>query len=104
MRTGPCNESPAEAVCAALRPNHWRGLAPELFSRWVLAASDRESVRRVLVDVPGVGVGLWGVLEPTDRDDVRVGALVGFLVSHRWTELSLSSVCTQLLRLLDRET
>ena len=104
MRTDPRDESPVEAACVALRPYQWRGLTPELFTRWVLAAGDRERVRRVLADVPGVALGSWGVLEPADRDDVRVGALVGFLVSHRWTELSLSTVCTQLLGLLDRRT
>ena len=104
MRAGLWNDSLVEVACAALRPYQWRGFAPELLTRWVLAANDRERVRRLLVDVAGVAVGSWGVLEPADRDDVRVGALVGFLASHRWTDLSLSTVCTQLLGLLDRAT
>lgn len=103
MRVDPWSESPVEAACAALRPYQWRGLTPELLTRWVLAARDREGVRRLLAEVTGVAVGPWDVLEPADRDDVRVGALVEFLTSHRWTELSLTTVCTQLLGLLDRE-
>ena len=103
-KVGPWNESRVEAACAALRPYRWRGFTPELFSRWVLAARDREDVGRVLADVAGVEVGRWDILAPADRDDVRVGALVGFLASHRWTELSLSTVCTLLLGRLDRET
>src|SRR5690348_4150840 len=97
MRTGPWQESMVEAACAALRPFQWRGFTPELLTRWVLAARDREQVHRLLAEVTGVAVGPWDVLEPTDRDDVRVGALVGFLASHRWRELSLSTVCAQLL-------
>jgi hypothetical protein len=97
------NHSLAEAACAALRPYHWRGFTPELLSRWVLAARDREHVHRLLADLPGVTPGAWDVLEPADRDDVRVGAMVRFLACHRWTELSLSTVCVQLLGLLDTE-
>jgi hypothetical protein len=104
MRTGPCDESLVEAACSALRPYRWRCFTPELFTRWVLAVRDREQVNRLLDQVGGVEVGPWEVLEPADRGDVRIGALVRFLASHRWTELSLSTVCAQLLGLLDPET
>ena len=104
MRTGSSKESLAEAARAALSPYQWRDFAPELLIRWVLAASDREHVHRLLVGVTGVELGPWDILEPADRDDVRVRALVGFLTCHRWRELSLRTVCTQLLGVLDRET
>ena len=104
MRTVPLNEPPVEAACAALRPYQWRGFTPELFARRVLAAWDRGHVHCLLADITGVAAGSWGVLEPADRDDVRVGVLVRFLASHRCTELSLSTVCGQLLAVLDRQT
>lgn len=104
MEIDPWNDSGVEAACAALHPYQWRGFTPELFTRWVLATRDREDVRRVLAECTGVAVGPWGDLQPADRDDVRIGALVEFLESHRWTELSLSTVCTLLLGLMDRET
>jgi hypothetical protein len=98
------NQTPAEVACAALRPYHWRGFTPDLLARWVLAARDREQVHRLLAEFSGAAVGAWDALVPADRDDVRVGALVRFLACHRWTELSLSTVCAQLLGLLDPET
>ena len=102
MTVSPPNESPAEAAYAALHPYPWRGYTPAMVTRWVLAASDREQVRHLLTGVPGITAGRWDVLEPAGRDDVRIGALVELLESHRWTELRLRTVCTQLLRLLDR--
>jgi len=35
---------------------------------------------------------------------VRVSALVEFLVSHHWTELSLGVLCRELLTLLNNPT
>ncbi len=99
--TGPVSESHADAVASALEPYQWRRLRPELMGRMVLAASDRQQVRGLLLGVPGVAVGDWGPLEPADRADPRLTRLVEFLTAHRWTELSLGALCAQLLTLLD---
>src|SRR5690348_13257400 len=104
MRTGRSMESVVEAACTALHPFQWRGFTPELLTRLVLAARDREQVNRLLADVPGAVGGVWDVLEPADRDDVRVAALAAVLSSHRWRQLSLSTVCAQLLGRLDGES
>ena len=90
----------AEAVCSALRPYQWRSFRPELLARTVLAANDRQQLHDLLSGVPGGAVGPWELLEPVDRDDVRLIALVDFLSSHRWTELSLSTLSHQLLAVL----
>jgi hypothetical protein len=97
----PTDVSVAEAVCSALQPYQWRSFRPELLSRAVLAANDRQYLNRLLTDMPGATVGRWDPLEPADRDDPRLTGLVDFLSSHRWTDLSLSSLCRQLLALLD---
>ena len=102
--TDPRNEELAEAACAALRPYQWRRFTPELLARLLLAASDRQRMHDLLVGVPGAAVGTWDVLVPADRHDVRVGFLVEFLVSHHWTELSLSALCRKLLALLNSQT
>jgi hypothetical protein len=97
----PTDDAAAEAVCSALRPYQWRSFRPELLSRAVLAANDRQHLHGLLTGVPGAAVGRWDPLELADRDDTRLTGLVEFLSSHRWTELSLSSLCRQLLTLLD---
>jgi hypothetical protein len=89
------------ALCAALEPYQWRRFTPELFARYVLAARDRQSLQVVLVTVPGASVGCWGSLEPAPRDDPRAAPLVDFLASHRWTELSLPTLCRNLCRVRD---
>jgi hypothetical protein len=93
-----------EAVASALQPYRWRGFRPELLARTVVAARDRQHLHGLLAGFPGVTAGAWAPLEPADRDDVRLPALVEFLSTHRWTELSLNALCRQLLALLDLET
>jgi hypothetical protein len=99
--TDPCSEELVEAASAALRPYQWRSFTPELLVRLLLAASDRQRVHGLLVGVPGAAVGTWDVLDPADRHDARVSVLVEFLMSHRWTELSLCALCRELLALLN---
>lgn len=98
----PEDESVGSAVCAALAPYPWRRLTPELVARIVLAARDRQRLQAALAAVPGASVGSWTALEPAPRDDARAAPLVEFLVSHRWTELSLPAVCRSLCHILDR--
>lgn len=98
----PEDESVVSALCAALEPYPWRRFTPELFARLVLAARDRQSLHAVIVTVPDASVGSWTPLEPAPRDDARAAPLVAFLVSHRWTELSLPALCRNLCRVLDR--
>jgi hypothetical protein len=86
------------AVCAALLiPYRWRCFTPELVVRYVLAASDRESVRMLVATVAEAAVGRWCEIELPEPDDARVGALVRVLVSHRWRDLELTTLCTRLL-------
>ena len=89
------------ALCAALEPFPWRRLTPDLFARLVLAGRDRQSLQAALGTVPGASVGAWTTLEPAPRGDARAAPLVEFLVSHRWTELSLPALCRNLCRVLD---
>ena len=98
---GQRDESTIAAASAALSPYPWRTFAPELLARWVLAANDREALRRLLVPVPGAALGAWDELEPAEPDDHRAKALVEFLASHRWTEYSLTTLCQRLLAVLD---
>jgi hypothetical protein len=100
----PTEDAVAEAVCSALRPYQWRSFRPELLARTVVAANDRQHLGGLLAGFPGVTVGAWDPLEPADRGDVRLPGLVEFLSTHRWTELSLSTLCRQLLALLDLDT
>src|SRR3954468_20161156 len=102
--TDPKSRPEVQAVASALQPYRWRGFRPELLARTVVAANDRQHLCGLLADFPGVTVGAWDPLEPADRDDVRLPGLVEFLSTHRWTELSLSTLCRQLLALLDPET
>ena len=99
--TGAHDEELLQSICDFLRPYRWRGFRPELMARAILAARDREHVHRLLAHVPGASVGAWEELGPVDLHDVRVPVLVGFLVSHRWTELNLGALCRQLLTVLD---
>jgi hypothetical protein len=102
--TDPRSRPEVQAVASALQPYRWRGFRPELLARTVVAANDRQHLRGLLAGFPGVTVGVWDPLEPADRNDVRLPGLVEFLSTHRWTELSLSTLCRQLLALLDLET
>jgi hypothetical protein len=97
----PTDDAVAEAVCSALHPYQWRSFRPELLARGVLAANDRQHLQGLLTGVPGAAVGGWDPLEPADRDDIRLTGLVEFLSAHRWTELTLGTLCRQLLSLLD---
>lgn len=84
-----------------LEPYQWRRFRPELLARAALAAHDRHGLSRLLAGVPGTAVGGWDELAPADRDDPRCVPLVRFLRSHRWTELSLTALCRQLLTVMD---
>jgi hypothetical protein len=79
----------------------WRRFRPELLARSLLAGKDWHELSGVLARVPGARVGRWDEWEPADRDDPRMAVLVAFLASHRWTELSLTTLCAHLLALLD---
>jgi hypothetical protein len=98
----PEDESVVSALSAALEPYPWRRFTPELLARFVLAARDRQRLHALLGAVPGASVGSWTTLEAAPRDDVRAAPLVEFLVSHRWTELSLPALCRNLCEVLDR--
>lgn len=89
------------AMTDALRPYPWQRLRPELLARSLLAAKDRHELSCALTRLPGTAVGPWEELRPVDRDDARLAALIHFLVSHRWTELSLASLCWHVLVVLD---
>ena len=96
--TVPRNDSSLAAVCAALlSPYRWRCFSPDLVARYVLAANDRDSVRMLVATVPDAAVGRWCEIELPEPDDARVGALVRFLVSHRWRDLELTTLCARLL-------
>lgn len=95
--TSPGEEAMVAAACAALRPYRWRSFTPELMARLVLAARDRQSIRALLVTVPGAAVGPWGDVDLAEPDDVRVGTLVRFLESRRWTHLTVQALCARML-------
>jgi hypothetical protein len=96
----PSDESVVEAICAALAPYPWRRLTPERLARLVLAAGDRRRLEQLLGALPGVAVGAWERLEPTSPDDPRLEPLLAFLASHRWTELTLVTLCRRLVAVL----
>ncbi len=104
MVAGRRDEPLLLAVTEVLRPYPWRRCRPEQLARVLLAAKDRHELSGLLAGVPGVAVGRWAELQPVDRDDVRMTVLVAFLTSHRWTELSLPSLCGHLLALLDGDS
>ena len=99
----PLDESAAEALAAALTPYPWRRFTPDLLARWVVAASDRNSLGGLLGTVPGSVVGEWDRLDPADPGDPRVDSVFGFLTAHRWSELSLDTLCAQLMTVLHRK-
>lgn len=92
------------AVCAALAPYSWRSFTVERLARWVLAAHDRHGIAGVIGAVSGAEVGPWPQPEPADSADPRLPALVGFLAAHRWTQLTLRSLCDRLLTVLREAT
>jgi hypothetical protein len=92
----PCDESVVDAMCAALAPYAWRRFTPELLVRVALAAGDRCRLETALAGLEGAAVGQWDRLEPTERDDVRVAPLVGFLTDRRWTASRLPALCRDL--------
>lgn len=98
--TSPRDGSRAATVYAALAPYAWRSFTPERLARLVLAAHDRHGLADLLDAVAGAEVGPWAQPEPADADDPRLPALVGFLASHRWTQLTLRSLCDRLLAVL----
>lgn len=98
----PYEDARVAAACLALEPHPWRSQEPELIARRVLAASDREGLRTLLVRVPGAVVGTWSEMVPTEPDDLRVAALVWSLEAHRWKHLSLSSLCRWLVAVADQ--
>jgi hypothetical protein len=100
----PRNDELVEAASAALRPYQWRSFTPELLARLLVAANDRQRMRGLLIGVPGAAVGMWDVLDPADRHDVRISVLLEFLLSHHWTELSLGALCRELLTRLNSQT
>jgi hypothetical protein len=102
--TSPRDGSRAAAVCAALAPYSWRNFTPERLARLVLAAHDRHALMGVLGAVAGADVGPWAPPEPADATDPRLPALVEFLSSHRWTELTLRNLCVRLLAVLHEPT
>ena len=97
----PGSEAVAAAMCETLSLYPWRRFTPHLFARLALAAHDRQSLEDVLATVQGAAVGSWGVLEPAERDDARVGPLLDLLARHRWTELRLSTLCRKLSGVLE---
>ena len=88
------------AASAVLSPFPWRGFTSEHLARCVLAAGDRQGLADMLVSVPGVAVGTWLEPEPASPDDPRMKALVDFLAGHRWTQLSLDTLCRHLVAVL----
>jgi len=99
----PGGEAVVDVVAATLAPYAWRDFTPEMIARFVVAASDRESLRRTLGTVAGATVGQWERLTPATPDDPRLAPLVTFLASHRWTELRLPALCRNLLDVLRAE-
>jgi hypothetical protein len=99
----PGGETMVDVVAATLAPYAWRDFTPELIARLVVAASDRECLRRTLGTVAGTTVGRWDRLTPAAPDDPRLVPLLTFLASHRWTELRLPALCRTLLDVLGAE-
>ena len=97
----PHDDPVVAALCLTLERYPWRGFTPQLLARLALAQWDRHAVQRLLADVPGASPGPWREVEPVAADDKRVEALVVGLTAHRWTQLTASTVCRQLLGLLD---
>ena len=97
----PHGDPVVTALCLTLSRYPWRSFTPQLLARLVLAQRDRHAVERLLADVPGASPGVWREVEPAPPGDPRAGTLVAFLTAHRWKHLTASTVCRQLLGLLD---
>ena len=94
-------EDSVAAVVAALSPDLWRSLPPQLVARRVVAAADRQDLVELLEEVPGAVVGPWEAPpEPADPHDPRVVNLVEFLEAFTWTKLSLPLLCRHLVAVL----
>jgi len=99
----PDDEAVMDVVAAALAPYAWRDFTPEMVARLVVAANDRENLRRTLDSVVGATAGRWEHLVPAAADDPRLAPLLTFLTSHRWTGLKLPALCRSLLDVLGAE-
>ena len=99
----PSEEVVVATLCAALAPYPWRRFTPELLARFALAARDRQELAAALSTVQGAGVGTWERLEPAERTDARVPRIVEFLADLRWAEMSLLSMCRNLVGVLGPE-
>jgi hypothetical protein len=97
----PRNQAVVSAMCETLARYPWRRFTPHLLARLALAAHDRQGLQDVLDTVDGAAVGCWEALEPAERADPRVVPLVHLLVSHRWTELRLTTLCRKLAGVLE---
>jgi hypothetical protein len=102
MAAGRRDDPTLAGMSELLRPFPWRSFSAELLARTFLAAKDRQELAGLLAGVPRAGVGGWEPLEPADRSDPRVSALVRFLAGHRWDQLSLPGLCGHLLAVLGR--
>lgn len=94
-------EDSVAAVVAALSPDLWRSLPPQLVAQRVVAAADRQGLVELLEEVPGAVVGPWEAPpEPADLHDPRVVNLVEFLEAFTWTKLSLPLLCRHMVAVL----
>lgn len=94
-------EDSVAAVVAALSPDIWRSLPPQLVARRVVAAADRSDLVELLEDVPGAVVGPWEASpDPADPHDPRVVNLVEFLEAFTWTKLTLPLLCRHMVAVL----
>ena len=99
--TRPHEDPVVSALCLTLSQYPWRSFTPRLLARLALAQWDRHGVQQLLAEVPGASLGEWLEVEPAPADDPRADTLVAFLSAHRWTHLTASAVCRQLLGLLE---
>jgi len=90
------------AVAAALAPYPWRGFTDRMLARRVVGAAVRHDLSVFLTGLPGTDVGEHGPLEPADRGDERVEALVRVLGPSSWRGHSLDRLSRDLLTALDR--
>ncbi|HEV7648129.1 MAG TPA: hypothetical protein VGP26_08215 [Actinophytocola sp.] len=98
----PRDKSRVAAICAMLAPYSWRKFTPEWLARWVLTAHDRHDLADFLGTVSGAEIGPWSQPRPADAFDPRLPALVEFLASNRWPQLSLPALCDRLLAVLHK--
>jgi hypothetical protein len=83
----------AAAVAAALAPYAWREFTEHMLARRVVGALDRHAVVAFLTGLTGTDVGSAGAVEPAEKDDERVEALVRFLNGQLWRSWSLARLC-----------